>query len=74
MRHGSGYAYGEGEDCISYKCEGCGQRIQVTPAQALQFRGDLMACSRLCVVRARALRTQQARLYQESLETAAESL
>ena len=33
MRRGTGYAYGDGEDCISYKCEGCGQRVRVTPAQ-----------------------------------------
>ena len=62
MRQGTGYAYGEGEDCISYKCEGCGQRVRVTPDQARQFRGAFTACSRVCVLRARDLRTQQWRL------------
>jgi hypothetical protein len=64
MRQGTGYAYGDGEDCISYKCEGCGQRVQVTPAQAQHFRGAFTACSRLCVLKARDLRTQQSRLSQ----------
>ena len=59
MRQGTGYAYGDGEDCISYKCEGCGQRVRVTPAQAQYFRGAFTACSRLCVLKARDLRTQQ---------------
>jgi hypothetical protein len=59
MRQGTGYAYGDGEDCISYKCEGCGQRVRVTPAQAQSFRGPFTACSRVCVLRARDLRTQQ---------------
>ena len=62
MRQGTGFAYGEGEDCISYKCEGCGRRVRVTPAQAQHFRGAFTACSRLCVLRARDLRTQQWRL------------
>jgi hypothetical protein len=62
MRQGTGYVYGEGEDCISYKCEGCGQRVRVTPAQAKHFRGAFTACSRVCVLKARDLRTQQARL------------
>ena len=62
MRHGTGYAYGSGEDCISYKCEGCGRRVRVTPAQARHFRGAFTACSRICVLKARALRTQQERL------------
>ena len=62
MRKGTGYAYGDGEDYISYKCEGCGQRVRVTPAQAKQFRGAFTACSRVCVLKARNLRTQQARL------------
>jgi len=62
MRQGTGYAYGDGEDCISYKCEGCGQRVRLTPAQAQHFRGAFTACSRLCVLRARDLRTQQWRL------------
>ena len=62
MRQGTGYAYGDGEDCISYKCEGCGRRVRVTPAQAQHFRGAFTACSRLCVLRARDLRTQQWRL------------
>jgi hypothetical protein len=65
MRQGTGYAYGNGEDYISYKCEGCGQRVRVTPAQALQFRGAFTACSRLCVLKARDLRTQQWRLGME---------
>jgi hypothetical protein len=62
MRQGTGYAYGSGEDCISYKCEGCGQRVRVTPTQAQQFRGAFTACSRLCVLKARDIRTQQSRL------------
>jgi len=62
MRQGTGYAYGDGEDCISYKCEGCGQRVRVTPTQAQQFRGSFTACSRLCILKARDLRTQQWRL------------
>jgi hypothetical protein len=62
MRQGTGYAYGDGDDCISYKCEGCGQRVRVTPTQARQFRGAFTACSKLCVLKARDLRTQQARL------------
>jgi hypothetical protein len=62
MRQGTGYAYGGGEDCISYKCEGCGQRIRVTPTQAQQFRGAFTACSKVCVLKARDLRTQQRRL------------
>ena len=62
MRQGTGYAYGGGEDCISYKCEGCGQRVRVTPAQAQHFRGPFTACSRVCVLKAHALRTQQGRL------------
>ena len=62
MRQGTGYVYGGGEDCISYKCEGCGQRVRVTPAQAKHFRGTFTACSKVCVLKARALRTQQGRL------------
>jgi hypothetical protein len=62
MRQGTGYAFGDGEDCISYKCEGCGRRVRVTPAQAQHFRGAFTACSRLCVLKARDLRTQQWRL------------
>ena len=62
MRQGTGYAYGDGEDCISYKCEGCGQRVRVTPTQAQQFRGTFTACSRVCVLKARSIRTQQWRL------------
>jgi hypothetical protein len=62
MRQGTGYAYGDGEDCISYKCEGCGQRVRVTPAQAQHFRGAFTACSRVCVLKARDLRTRQWRL------------
>ncbi len=62
MRQGTGYAYGDGEDCISYKCEGCGQRVRLTPTQAQQFRGAFTACSRICVLKARAIRTQQWRL------------
>ena len=53
MRQGTGYAYGDGEDCISYKCEGCGQRVRVTPTQAQHFRGAFTACSRP-VLKARA--------------------
>ena len=59
MRQGTGYAYGGDEDCISYKCEGCGQRVRVTPAQVQYSRGAYMACSRVCVLRARDLRAQQ---------------
>src|SRR5690349_12534774 len=62
MRQGTGYAYGSGEDCISYKCEGCGQRVRVTPTQAKQFRGAYTACSKICVLKARDIRTQQRRL------------
>jgi hypothetical protein len=62
MRQGTGYAYGDEEDCISYKCEGCGQRVRLTPAQARQFRGTFTACSRVCVLKAREIRTQQWRL------------
>jgi hypothetical protein len=62
MRQGTGYAYGDGEDCISYKCEGCGQRVRVTPAQAQHFRGVFTACSRVCVLKARDLRVRQWRL------------
>jgi len=69
MRRGTGYAYGEGEDRISYKCEGCGQRVQVTPAQARYFRGAFTACSKVCVLRARVLRTQQERLYREEADS-----
>jgi len=61
MRQGTGYAYGGSEDCISYKCEGCGQRVRVTPTQAQQFRGAFTACSKVCVLKARDLRTQQRR-------------
>jgi len=64
MRQGTGYAYGDGEDCISYKCEGCGQRVRVTSAQAQHFRGAFTVCSRICVLKARDLRTQQWRLSQ----------
>ena len=59
MRQGTGYAYGGDEDCISYKCEGCGQRVRVTPAQVQHSRGAYMACSRVCVLKARDFRAQQ---------------
>lgn len=59
MRQGTGYAFGEGDDCISYKCEGCGRRVHVTPDQVQHFRGAVTACSRLCVLRAHTLRTRQ---------------
>jgi hypothetical protein len=62
MRQGTGYAYDGGEDCISYKCEGCGRRVRVTPIQARHFRGAFTACSKICVLKARAIRTQQGRL------------
>jgi len=62
MRQGTGYAYGGSEACITYKREGCGQRVRVTPTQAQQFRGAFTACSKVCVLKARARRTQQARL------------
>jgi len=62
MRQGTGYTYGDGEDCISYKCEGCGQRVRVTPAQAQYFRGAFTACSKVCILKARDLRTRQGRL------------
>lgn len=65
MRHGSGYVFGDGEDCISYKCEGCGRRVRVTPDQAKHFRGAVTACSRLCVLRAHTLRAQQRQREQE---------
>ena len=59
MRQGTGYAYGSSEDCISYKCEGCGRRVQVTPAQVPYTQGTYMACSRVCVLKARDIRAQQ---------------
>lgn len=59
MRQGSGFSYGGGEDCMSYKCEGCGQRVRVTPAQAKHFRGVVTACSKICVLQAHAKRTAQ---------------
>jgi hypothetical protein len=62
MRQGTGYAFGDGEDCISYKCEGCGRRVRLTSAQARQFRGVFTACSKVCVLKARDLRTRQQRL------------
>jgi hypothetical protein len=64
MRQGTGYAYGDGEAewIISYKCEGCGQRVRVTPDQAQHFRGALTACSRVCVLKAHERRTRQRRL------------
>lgn len=63
MRQGTGYAYDNGEDClISYKCEGCGQRVRVTPAQAPYVRGSVTACSRVCVLHAHTLRAQRERL------------
>ena len=62
MRQGTGYAYDGDEDCISYKCEGCGQRVRITPAQVQHSRGTYMACSRVCVLKARDLRTRQWRL------------
>lgn len=65
MRRGTGYSYGDGEDCISYKCEGCGRRVRLTPTQARQFRGSFTACSKVCVLKARDRRTQQARLDME---------
>lgn len=71
MRQGTGYTYGDGEDCISYKCEGCGQRVRVTPAQARCFHGAFTACSRACVLQARALRTQQGRLGREASDPSA---
>jgi hypothetical protein len=69
MRQGTGYAYGDEEDCISYKCEGCGRRVRVTPTQAKHFRGGFTACSRVCVLKARDLRTQQWRLSLEGPES-----
>ena len=48
--------------CISYKCEGCGQRVRVTPIQAQHFHGAFTAYSRICVLKACDLRTQQWRL------------
>ena len=71
MRQGTGYAYDGGEDCISYKCEGCGQRVRVTPTQAQHFRGAFTACSRVCVLKARAIRTQQERLSRDAPEPSA---
>lgn len=59
MRQGTGYAYGSGEDCISYKCEGCGQRVRVTSAQVQHSRGAYMACSKVCVLKARDIRAKQ---------------
>ena len=60
MRQGSGYAYGDNEDSIiSYKCEGCGQRVRITPSQVKHFRGPFTACSRVCVLKAHERRTQR---------------
>lgn len=62
MRQGSGYAFGDSEDAIiSYKCEGCGQRVRITPAQVKHFRGAFTACSRVCVLKAHERRTQRRR-------------
>jgi len=36
--------------------------VRVTPAQAQHFRGAFTACSRVCVLKARDIRTQQWRL------------
>ena len=66
MRQGTGYTYSDREDCtISYKCEGCGQRVQVTQAQARHFRGTFTACSRACVLKVYERRTQRRRLVRE---------
>jgi hypothetical protein len=73
MRRGTGYAYGDGEDHISYKCEGCGKRVRVTPAQARHFRGAFTACSPVCVLQARAIRTQQTRRTMGLPESAADT-
>jgi hypothetical protein len=62
MRQGTGFTYRQGEDCISYKCEGCGRRVRVTATQAQQIRGSFTACSRLCILKAREFRIQQGRL------------
>ena len=63
MRQGTGYTYRAKEDCtISYKCEGCGQRVQVTPTQAQHFRGSVTACSRSCVLKAHERRTHRREL------------
>ena len=60
MRQGNHYTYGDREGfIISYKCEGCGRRVQVTPAQARNFRGSFTACSRACILMAHARRTQR---------------
>jgi hypothetical protein len=74
MRQGTGYAYGDGEDYISYKCEGCGKRVRVTPTQAKHFRGAFTACSRVCVLKARDLRTQQTRLVLDMLGPAEDTV
>jgi hypothetical protein len=72
MRQGTGYAYGDSEEwIISYKCEGCGKRMQVTPAQARSFRGAVTACSRLCVLKAHELRIEQRPLVMDMPEPAA---
>jgi len=69
MRQGTGYAYGDSEEwIISYKCEGCGKRMQVTPAQARAFRGAVTACSRLCVLQAHERRIQQRPLVMDGAE------
>ncbi|ETX06568.1 hypothetical protein [Candidatus Entotheonella palauensis] len=66
MRQGNGYTYRDREDCtISYKCEGCGRRVQVTPAQARHFRGSFTACSRACILKAHERRAQRRRLIRE---------
>ena len=66
MRQGTGYTYRDREECtISYKCEGCGQRVQVTPAQARHFRGAFTACSGACVLKAHERRAQRRHLIRE---------
>ncbi len=69
MRQGTDYTYHDREDCtISYKCEGCGQRVQVTPAQARHFRGSFTACSRACMLKAHERRAQRRRLTSEGCQ------
>ena len=66
MRQGTGYTnHDRGECTISYKCEGCGQRVQVTPAQAQHFRGSFTACSQACILKAHERRRQTRTLADE---------
>jgi ferredoxin len=71
MRQNTRYTDDNREECIiSYKCEGCGRRVRVTPDQARHFRSAFTACSRVCVLKAHEFRTQQRRLIMDQPEAA----